>query len=384
MGLDLRTTGWAICLVNGLVLGQSSHAASIEENIRIIKQVGKNGEHHAQTIAAVKELSKAPADSLPVVLKSFEGANPLAVNWLRGAVETIADRELKKSGKLPSKLLESFVTDTNNSPEARRLAYEWLVKVDATASDRLIPGMLHDASPEFRRDAVDRLIAQATKAGEASEKDTEKKLLKEALSGASDDDQVKAIVKPLREMGETVDLQKHFGFLTEWDLIGPFDNEGLKGFNVVYPPEKEQDLNAKYVGKSGDVEWKHFKTEDEYGVFDIAKQTSPYKGAITYALTTFVADQPREIQLRLGTPNAWKLWVNGEEIFAREEYHRGTALDQYKVTAKLKSGPNKILLKICQNEQKEDWAQAWTFQIRVCDQSGVAIPSLAGKTSSTR
>ena len=384
MGLDLRTTGWAICLVNGLILGQSSHAASIEENIRIIKQVGKNGEHHAQTIAAVKELSKAPAESLPVVLKSFEGANPLAVNWLRGAVESIADRELKKSGKLPNKLLEGFVTDTSNSPEARRLAYEWLVKVDATASDRLIPGMLHDASPEFRRDAVDRLVAQATKAGEANEKDTQKKLLKEALSGASDDDQVKEIVKPLREMGETVDLQKHFGFLTEWDLIGPFDNEGLKGFNAVYPPEKEQDLKAKYVGKSGDVEWKHFKTEDEYGVFDIAKQTSPYKGAITYALTTFVSDQPREIQLRLGTPNAWKLWVNGEEIFAREEYHRGTALDQYKVTAKLKSGPNKILLKICQNEQKEDWAQAWTFQIRVCDHSGVAIPSLAGKTSSTR
>lgn len=384
MGLDLRTTGWVFCLLNGLTLGQTLHAASIEENIRTIKQVGKNGERHAQTIAAVKELSKGSAETLPVILKSFDGANPLAVNWLRGAVDAIADRELKQSGKLPAKTLEGFVTDTNNSADARRLAYEWLVKVDATAPDRLIPGMLHDASPEFRRDAVDRLIAQATKAGEANDKDTEKKLLKEALSGASDDDQVKAIVKPLRELGETVDLQKHFGFLTEWDLIGPFDNEGLKGFNVVYPPEKEIDLKAKYVGKTGDVEWKHFSTDNEYGIFDIAKKTEPYKGAITYALTNYVSDQPREIELRLGTPNAWKLWVNGEEIFAREEYHRGTALDQYKVTAKLKSGPNKILLKMCQNEQKEDWAQAWTFQIRVCDRSGVAIPPLTEKTSSTR
>lgn len=383
MRLKLQTLSWAIALLSGLVFGQPLHAASVEEKIQIIKQVGKNGNHHAQTIAAVKELSKAPASSLPIILKSFDGANPLAVNWLRGTVESIADRELKKTGTLPAKSLEAFVTETSNPPEARRLAYEWLIKVDTTAADRLIPGMLHDASPEFRRDAVERLITQATKAGEANDKESEKKLLKEALSGASDDDQVKAIVKPLRDMGETVDLQKHFGFLTEWDLVGPFDNEGLKGFNVVYPPEKEVDLKAKYVGKKGDVEWKHFSTDDEYGIFDIAKKTEPFKGAITYAYTTFVSDQAREIELRLGTPNAWKLWVNGEEIFAREEYHRGTALDQYKVTAKLKSGPNKILLKMCQNEQKEDWAQDWTFQIRICDHSGIAIPPMSEKTSST-
>ena len=359
-------------------------AASLEENIRTIKSVEKNGQKHTEVMAAVKELSKASADSLPVLLKSFEGANPLAANWLRGAFETIADRELKKTGKLPAKTLEDFVKETTHSPSARRLAYEWLVKVDATASDRLIPGMLHDASPEFRRDAVERLIAQATTAHEKEDKATETKLLEQALSGASDDDQVKAIVKPLRELGQTIDLQKHFGFLTEWYLIGPFDNVDLKGFDVVYPPEKELNLKAKYAGKMGDVEWQLNSTEDEYGVLDIAKKTAPYKGAVTYATTTFVADQAREIEIRLGTPNAWKLWVNGEQIFGRDEYHRGTFLDQYKVTAKIKPGPNVILLKVCQNEQTEDWAQAWTFQLRVCDRSGVAVPSSASTTTSTK
>jgi len=370
-----------LCLIT---IGQPIRAGTVEENIRAITAVEKNGRKHADAIAAVKELSKAPVESLPTVLRGFEGANPLAINWLRGVVESIADGALKKTGQLPAKDLEQFVKDTARSPEARRLAYEWLVKVDATAPDRLIPGMLHDASSDFRRDAVARLLEQASKAHEDSNKDQEIVLLRKALSGASDDDQVQAIVKPLRELGETVDLQKHFGFLTEWYLIGPFDNVGLKGFDVAYPPEKELDLKAKYVGKMGEVEWHKYATEDEYGTLDIAKKTSPHKGAVTYATTTFVAEKPREIEIRLGTPNAWKLWVNGELVFARDEYHRGTFLDQYTVQAKLKPGPNVLLLKVCQNEQTEDWAQAWTFQLRVCDHSGSAIAPAAVTTSSTR
>ena len=373
-----------VSLCGFLAIAFETYGASVEENIQAIKSVGKEGEKHAAAIAAVKELSQGSVESLPVLLKSFEGANPLAVNWLRSAVDTIADRSLKKTGKLPAQALEAFVKDTDRSPEARRLAYEWLVKVDPTASDRLIPGMLNDASPDFRRDAVERLIAQATKAHEGDDKEAEKKLLRQALGGAIDDDQVKAIVKPLRELGETVDLPKHFGFLTEWYLIGPFDNTELKGFDVAYPPEKERNLKAKYQGKLGEVEWKAYTTEDDYGTLDIAKKTEPFKGAITYATTTYVAEKGRDVEIRLGTPNAWKLWVNGVQIFARDEYHRGTSLDQYKVTAKLKPGPNVILLKVCQNEQKEEWAQAWTFQLRVCDKSGVAILPAAAATSSTK
>lgn len=91
--------------------------------------------------------------------------------------------------------------------------------------------------------------------------------------------------------------------------------------------------------------------------------------------TEFVALENRTVQVRLGTPNAWKLWVNGKLAFAREEYHRGSGLDQYRVDAELKPGKNILLLKICQNEQKEDWAQDYKVQLRVCDQSGVAVPS---------
>jgi hypothetical protein len=48
-------------------------------------------------------------------------------------------------------------------------------------------------------------------------------------------------------------------------------------------------------------------------------------------------------------------------------------IDQYIVNASLKKGTNRILLKIAQNEQEEEWAQRWQFQLRVCDTNGTAV-----------
>lgn len=358
----------------------TANAATRDENIRALRAVNSDGAGHAEAIAAVRELSQGSAESLVPILLAFDGANPLAVNWLRGTFEMIADRTLKATGTLPAKQLESHVLDRKRNAASRRLAYEWLLKVDATASDRLIPGFLQDASAEFRRDAVQRLIDAAKR--ETAGSDAARKLWREALSGAVDDDQVKAIVEPLKELGETVDLQKHFGFLTEWHLTGPFDNSGMKGFDVAYPPESGVDLAATYPAKLGDAPWKKLTTEHEYGVVNIAKQVSPYKGAAMYATTTFESPVDQAVEFRLGTPNAWKLWVNGELVFGRDEYHRGTQMDQYRVAARLKQGPNVILLKICQNEQTEEWAQDYLFQVRVCDATGAAVhPVASPKTS---
>ena len=49
-------------------------------------------------------------------------------------------------------------------------------------------------------------------------------------------------------------------------------------------------------------------------------------------------------------------------------------VDQYIAKAMLKAGRNELLLKVCQNEQKEDWAQQWKFQVRLCDAVGAAVP----------
>ena len=350
-------------------------AAAPAELISAIKSVDKKGKGNRAAGQAVAELTGSePAVLLPL-LAAFRNANPLATNYLRSAAETIVDRSIAAKKKLPRKKLEAFITDRKNDPQARRLAFEIVERVDATVVDRLIPGMLTDPNPVFRRQAVARLLDLANRLQKENQQDLARSLYKRTLQGATDDDQVKTIAKLLRKMGEKVDLPRHFGFLTNWHIVGTFDNTGSKGFNVVYPPEKQVDLKAKLKGKLGPATWKSYKTKHDFGIVDIAKQISPYKGAVMYCSTVFESKTPRSIQFRLGTPNAWKLWINGRQVFANEEYHRGMKLDQYSVPVTLRAGSNTILLKICQNEQDQSWAQRYQFQVRTCDVSGIAVLS---------
>ncbi|WP_339733014.1 hypothetical protein [uncultured Gimesia sp.] len=349
-------------------------ANDVEQDIAQIKQVQKEGQGNLAASKAVKQLSQADASALIPILSSFEGANPLAVNWLRGAFETIAANAIQQK-KLPVDQLEKFILDKSQNPRARRLAYETLIKVDPKAEDRLIPGMINDPSVTLRRDAVQRLIDEAKNLEKAGKKDQAKKIYQQALTGATDGDQVKAIVKPLRTLGQKIDLQKHFGFLSDWMIVGPFDNSDKKGYDTAYTPEAKIDFTSAVEGKEGKVEWKSVNTEDDYGIFDIAKSISAYKGAVMYCSADFYSPEEQSLEIRLGTPNAWKIWVNGKLLFARNEYHRGMVLDQYIVPVTFKPGKNVILLKLCQNEQKESWAQRYQFQLRIARPSGTGVLS---------
>jgi hypothetical protein len=80
--------------------------------------------------------------------------------------------------------------------------------------------------------------------------------------------------------------------------------------------------------------------------------------------------------LRLQTTAANKIWLNGQQLAQNKIYHAGSKMDQYIAHGTLTPGRNVILLKICQNAMKEDWAQDWEFQFRVCDASGTAVLSL--------
>ncbi len=351
-------------------------AAETVELISRITSVESRGVGNAAATAAVKELESTatPAD-LITILGAMNTADPLASNWLRGAFESAADRAIT-ANRAPVAELDAFVRNRANTPRIRRLAYEWLLKADPEAEARFLPTLLDDPSSEMRRDAVARLINEAEQQAGASALP----IWKQALSGAVDQDQVKKIAAALKKLDEPLDQVQHFGFLVDWHVIGPFDNKDMKGFPVVYPPETEIKLDAEYAGQLGPVTWQQLHSEEADGAFDLAKLTEPHKGALDYLLTEFEAAQAQPVEFRLGTANAWKLWVNGELVFAREEYHRGMQFDQYIVPGKLKAGTNTILLKVCQNEQTQDWAQRWAVQFRVCDETGKAVHSLKKST----
>jgi len=365
------------CILMSLALvSPAAWATDLSVPIQSIKAVGKEGQGHAEAIAAVRIVEQADAADLPTILAGMDGANPMALNWLRSAYETVASR---RGAKIPQETLLTFLQDHRHLPQARRLAYDTLKSIDPGIEARLIPTMLADPSGELRRDAVAYTMKQAEKLATEGNKEEAAKKYAAALTGAVDEDQVKQLAEVLKGYDQKVNLVEHYGFLTQWKVIGPFDNLGMKGFNVVHPPETELLFDKEYDGmpdadgKPFKTTWKALASEHEMGLFDVNTLFGKHKGATVYSATEFEAGDDQAVEFRLGTSNAWKLWLNGELLFAREEYHRGMFVDQYLVRGKLKSGRNTLLMKLLQNEQTEDWAQDFSFQFRVCDFSGRAI-----------
>ena len=134
-------------------------------------------------------------------------------------------------------------------------------------------------------------------------------------------------------------------------------------------------MEAKYPGKSGDVTWIDHRSGHEYGRVDLNKALGEGKNVVGYAMAEFVADRRQEVDLRVASDNAVKLWLNGTLIDEHEVYHSGSQFDQYTGRGVLQPGRNVILVKVCQNDQPQDWARSWSFQLRVCDRAGGAVLS---------
>ena len=362
-----------LLFTSALVILHPCLAQSLVEPIEAVLKVGPEAAHHREAAAAVTTLSQAPASELPRLLGAMNQANDLAANYLRSAVESVLDRSFASQKTLPLGEIRDFLLETRNAPRARRLAYEILQRVIPEDAARMLPGFANDPSAELRYDAVELQIRSAETFKSGGQSAEAVRAFQSALNSARNPKQIDQIAGELRSLGVEVDLPKHFGFLTHWQVIGPFDNTRLEGFERVDPPEKEIDLAAEYDGKSGKVRWTAVNTGQEHGKVDLNPVLGESKEVMAYATTVFQSPIEGPAEIRLGCKNGWKVWWNGKFLFGRDEYHRGARIDQYRLPIQLQKGANVLLLKVCQNADVKDWTREWEFQLRVCDSSGTAI-----------
>ena len=356
-------------------------AAELDDALATLRAVGPLGAGNEAASAAWSEAAAVDVSRVPELLAGLKDANPLAANWIRTAVDTVCERALRDQGELPQAALKHLIQDTSQDPKARRLAYEWLLKVDPKVQEEFVPQWLNDPSLELRRDAVAQWIEQGEQAAAADQKDRAVRLMEEAYDAARDRDQITTLTKLLKDQGRQVDPVKHDGLIVDWLAIGPFDNTGETGFDTVYAPEKGFDPNQPVQGKHGEVTWTQVSSVSPEGVVDLyvalkdslAKEQE--REVIAYATTEFHSPVERNVQIRSTSSNAIKVWLNGELVDAHKVYHGGTQYDQYRANVVLASGANRILVKICQNAQTQSWTNRLDFQLRVCDEIGSAIPS---------
>ncbi|MBL9170009.1 MAG: hypothetical protein JNN07_19905 [Verrucomicrobiales bacterium] len=351
-------------------------AADISSSIQAIRNVGPEGKGNLEAAAAVRWLSQQEVGALPTLLAGMDGANELSANWLRSSIEAVVQRQKQQGKSLPVAEIGAFLLDTRHDPKARELAFDLLSQLDSGASRALLAGMLNDPSMTLRRGSVQRLLDQAAKAKSDGTTNTANLLYQQALTYVRDVDQIQSITDALKALGQKTDLPALFGWVQNWKVIGPFDNTKRAGFDQGFPPETEINLSATYDGKGGKVKWVDLNGTDDYGKIDVNLPLGKLKETIAYCYTELHSPKAQSVEIRLGCKNAWKVWLNGKLLFGRDEYHRGAEIDQYRLPAELNAGKNALLVKLGQNEQKEEWTVEWEFQLRVTDALGTPITPL--------
>jgi hypothetical protein len=130
-----------------------------------------------------------------------------------------------------------------------------------------------------------------------------------------------------------------------WHYIGPFDNTDNRGFDAVYPPEKEIDLKKTYPGKDGQtVAWKEFPKFEIGHVNNLARfKTSD--DSVVYLYHEIEVDAPLTLPVALGSDDTLTVWLNNKRLVA-ENIVRSAAPDQNFATLDLKAGKNQLLVKV--------------------------------------
>jgi len=84
---------------------------------------------------------------------------------------------------------------------------------------------------------------------------------------------------------------------------------------------------------------------------------------VAYALVYIESPEEKSVQLRFGSDDGSKVWLNNKEIWALNLDGPGV-FDHYKIDATLKPGLNKVLVKVCNT------VGDWGFFLRVADEDG--------------
>ncbi|MCC7292987.1 MAG: PSD1 domain-containing protein [Phycisphaerales bacterium] len=126
-----------------------------------------------------------------------------------------------------------------------------------------------------------------------------------------------------------------------WHVVGPFPvADRGEAFNATFGPEQERTLDLKKNFGSGNPYWRHdFNLRDE--------QLNPLVDGVnvTYLARRVFSPTCRGVDVSLGSDDGIRVFLDGEEVFARE-VERGVAADQDRTTLHLRPGAHVLTLKI--------------------------------------
>ena len=170
------------------------------------------------------------------------------------------------------------------------------------------------------------------------------------------------------------DSIRALGYVDQWLIVGPFDNEGKAGLDTPSGPEPEL-LQAivpgkAYTGKERTVRYRPVPAVFPYGYFDAGSLVRPESKVCVFA-TTFVSapKAKRKLSVWAGAGGSFKLFWNGDLVLQDGAY-RGHDYDRSATAVELEPGPNELTIKLCGEDN------APTGSVRVAGPDGTPDTTL--------
>lgn len=131
-------------------------------------------------------------------------------------------------------------------------------------------------------------------------------------------------------------------FISDWYVLGRYNNEGRSNIEKVFPPESIVDLNAQYVSEDGEtLRW-------EYESY-LPPMVAPYaweSWKIYYFYTELYFEEEAEVWLAIGSDDRSDLWINDLPVWHSANRHKGWYPAEGFRKVVFKEGRNKILLRL--------------------------------------
>ncbi|TAL38030.1 MAG: DUF3857 domain-containing protein [Spirochaetes bacterium] len=153
------------------------------------------------------------------------------------------------------------------------------------------------------------------------------------------------------------------GCVREFDIIGPFKNEGVSEFESVLPPEKELIRDAEYQGKLFRVKWFRAATSLA-GILDLSERSMETGNCLYYLSRTITVARKGAYRLCFGKSGYADMWIDGTRVFNNRKRH-GFNPDQYCLEVGLDAGTHRLLVKLGDSHRA-----GVSFSLRITDEKG--------------
>lgn len=162
-------------------------------------------------------------------------------------------------------------------------------------------------------------------------------------------------------------LAAGLGFVRDWWILGPFDNERGSKFKPPHEVERKRiDFDDEMQGKERKVRWRKNPVRPEFGLVDLDALLRPNDQAFAFAVAFVKSGAALDAALRIGSDEALKVWWNGKPVVSRD-VRRELGFDQDVAAVRLVPGWNALLVKC------HDQTGAWAFRARLTAPDGAPL-----------